>query len=178
MQIARLSVFLFSLTFAVALPNVASATERADIVAGLNALPLLTSKLTGDITMAVIYDPADAVSSAEATGIKAIVDAGMPVPGGGKLSAILVGVGELSKLARAQIAFVTKGLTQYYADISTATSAASILTITTDIDCVSAAKCILGVATKPGITIYFSKTASDSAKIEFMQEFIMLAKQL
>jgi len=155
----------------------AFATERLDIVSGLNTLPLLINKITGDTTMAIVYDPASTSSKSDADGIKKMVDAGITMPSGGKLSAILVSVNELGKLSRARIAFLTPGLSKYFTGINTATSAASILTISTDIGCVRAAKCIIGVSTKPSLTIYYSKTAADNAKIEFSQAFSMLVKQ-
>jgi hypothetical protein len=153
-----------------------SATEQKDIVVGLKALPLLTNKITGDAAMAVIYDPANAASKSDAEGIKKIVDGGVDVPGGGKLSATLVGVGELSKMSGYKIAFVTPGLSSHYGAIGSSSS--GVLTITADVDCVKAAKCIVGVVTSPDVAIYYSKPAADAAKIDFSSAFAMLVKQL
>jgi len=127
--------------------------------------------------MAIVYDPANAVSRTDAESIKKIVDSGIKIQGGGKLDAILVSVSELGKLSRAKIAFLTPGLSAHYTAINRATSAASIITITTDIECVRVAKCIIGVSTQPNLTIYYSKEAADNAKIEFSQAFSMLVKQ-
>ena len=142
----------------------AQAVEKSDIEAGLRTLPLLLNKITGDTTIAIVYDPADAASVADAEKIEKIVHDGMTIPGGGKLSAMRVSVSELAKLSRVKVAFLTTGLGPHFTSINTATSAASILTISTDLDCVRAAKCIIGVATQPGVSIYYSKAAADSAK--------------
>jgi hypothetical protein len=163
------------LGLALAMPAVA--TERLDIQVGTKALPLLTNKMSGDVPMAVVYDPANAESKTDAEGIKKVVDDGIDVPGGIKLSAMLVGVGELSKLSTAKIAFLTPGLSAHFDAIGAAAAGAGVLTISTDVDCVKAGKCIIGVVTKPSVTIYFSKAASEAAKISFSQAFIMLVKQ-
>ncbi len=170
--------FIFICTLVICLLSLpALATEQSDIDASLKALPLLINKISGDATMAIVYDPADATSKNDAQAIQSIVQAGVQIPGGGKLSTILVGINELGKLSRAKIAFLTPGITSHYDDINTATSAASILTFSTDIDCVKAAKCIIGVVTKPSVIIYYSKPAAEAAKIEFSQNFSMLVKQ-
>jgi hypothetical protein len=166
-----------ALFLGVALADPAAATEPLDIQVGLKALPLLTTKITGEATMAVVYDPANAASKADAEGIKKTVDGGIDVPGGVKLSAMLVGVGELSKLSTAKIAFLTAGLASQFDAIGAAAAAAGVLTISTDVDCVKAGKCILGIVTKPSVTIYYSKPASEAAKISFSQAFTMLVKQ-
>jgi len=163
------------LWFALASP--AAATERLDIQVGTKALPLLTNKMSGDVPMAVVYDPANADSKTDAEGIKKNVDDGIDAPGGIKLSAMLVGVGELSKLSTAKIAFLTPGLSAHFDAIGAAAAGAGVLTISTDIECVKAGKCILGVATKPSVTMYYSKAASEAAKITFSQAFTLLVKQ-
>jgi hypothetical protein len=177
MSFNRFMVILTLLYILIIIPLCACATEKIDILSGLNTLPLLINKINGDTTIAIVFDSTDSPSRADAFRIKAMIDAGMQVPGGGRLSAMMVSVNDLGKLSRAQIAFITPGLEAHFTDISTATSAASILTITTDIECVRAAKCIVGISTKPSLTIYYSKPAADSAKIEFSQAFSMLVKQ-
>jgi hypothetical protein len=169
---------LAALFFVAMIASPAKATDRPDIVAGLGTFPLMTDKISGDVTLGIIYDPTLMSSKSDAENIKKIVDAGIDLPGGGKLSALLVSVEELGKLSRVRAAFITPGLESHFADIALATSAASVLTMTTDVACVKAGTCIIGVATKPGVTIYFNKTAADAAKIEFSQAFAMLVRQL
>ncbi|MDP9127182.1 MAG: hypothetical protein M3N08_02825 [Pseudomonadota bacterium] len=154
------------------------ATERQDIVAGLDTLPMMVDKISGDVTMAIIFDAAIPASKADADNVKAIVDAGINVPGGGKLSALLVNVNDLAKLSRVRLAFMTTGLAPHFADINLVTSAASVLTVSTDISCVTAGACIIGISNSPKLAIYFNKAAADAAKIEFSQGFAMLVRQL
>lgn len=155
----------------------AYATDHLDIVTGLNTLPFLISKISGDITMAVVYDPTNPLSKADADNIKKIVDEGIKLPGDAKLSALLVGVNQLAKLSRTQIAFLTPYLEPFRANINTATSAARILSFSTDLNCVKNSECIIGVSTKGNISVYFNKGAAESAKLEFSQEFSLLVKE-
>src|SRR5262249_25135340 len=118
-------------------------------------------------------------SKADADAIKAAIDGGIEAPGGGKLTATQVGIGETAKLSGAKIAFIARGVPVSAFDaINNAAAANGVLTMTTDLDCVRANKCILGIVSKPSIEIYYSKAASDAAKIGFSQAFAMLVKQV
>ena len=61
-----LGMFLIGTLFS----GCALSMDAQDIVSGLNTLPLLMNKITGDTTMTVAYDPADATSKADAENIK------------------------------------------------------------------------------------------------------------
>jgi hypothetical protein len=155
------------------------ATDQLDLKVGLKVLPLLTNKITGAATAAIVYDPANADSKAEADSIKAIIDGGIEAPGGIKLTSLLVGVGELGKLSGAKIAFLAQGISSANLDaVNKAASDAGVLTMSTDLDYVKANKCVLGVVSKPSVQIYYSKAAADAGKIGFAQAFTMLVTQI
>lgn len=80
-----------------------AATDQADLAVGMKTLPLLTNKITGSATVAVVFDPANAASKSEADAIKAIIEGGLQVSGDVKLSASLVSVGDLGKLSGAKM---------------------------------------------------------------------------
>ncbi len=161
---------------ALLLATPAMATDQLDLSVGLKTLPLLNDKLSGSAVMAVIYDPANAESKSEADDVKTLIDAGLEVPGGVKITSLLVSTSDLAKLSGTKLAFVTKG--GCTAAAGAAATSSGILTMSTDIDCVRAGKCILGVVSKPSVEIYYSKAASDAAKIGFSQAFSMLVKQV
>jgi len=155
---------------------VCAATDQADLSVGMKTLPLLTTKITGVATLAIVYDPDNPTSKEEADGIKAVLDSGFEAPGDLKLIGALVPVGNLGKMARSRIAILTGGLSAYYDAISAAAENNSILTMSTDLNCVKSNKCVLGIASKPRVEIYFSKAAADAAKISFAEAFTMLVK--
>lgn len=169
---------LFATLALAMLATPAFAFEQTDLSVGLKTLPMLTNKLSGSAVAAVVYDPANADSKAEADVIKGLIDANPDAPGGVKLTSLLVGVADLAKLSGAKLAFVTKGLSSKFDAVSAAAASAGVLTISTDIDCVKGNKCVLGISSKPTVEIFFSKAAADAGKIGFSQAFTMLAKQV
>lgn len=157
----------------------AGATDKLDLSVALKTLPLLTNKIASPATVAIIYDPANAESKSDAEEIKSIIDSGIEAPGDIKMKSQMTGTNELSKLAGSQIAFLAHGLPAAdYNEVSAAASAAGVLTICTDINCVKANKCVLGVASKPQVEVYYSPVAAEAARISFVSAFTMLAKQM
>jgi hypothetical protein len=161
--------------FAVLAP---AATDRQDILVGVKTLPLLSNKITGTVKLAIVFDPASPASKSEANEIKAILDSGFEAPDDLKLGGVLVPVTDLGMIAGSRIAVLTEGLSGHYDAISNVASANGVLTMSTDLGCVQANKCVLGIVSKPHVEIYFSKTAADAAKIGFEQAFTMLVKQI
>jgi hypothetical protein len=172
-------IILMMLVSLFTVPSYASAaTDAEDLSVGIKTLPLLTNKITGTATLAIIFDPTNSASKDEASKIKAILDGGFEAPGDLKLIGILVPVSDLKRLEGSKIAVITSGLSAYFNSINHAAAANNILTISTDLNCVENNKCILGIISKPHVEIYFSKTAADEAQITFGQAFNMLVKQI
>jgi hypothetical protein len=169
---------LITLCVALACAPCTAATDRADLSVGMKTLPLLTNKIEGSVTVAIVFDPASPVSRDDANNIKAIFDGGLEVPGDLKLNGLLVPVNELDKMGGTRIAVLAEGLGPHYEAISAAASAGRILTMSTDLSCVQSNKCVLGMVSKPHVEIYYSKSAADAAKISFGQVFTMLVKQI
>ena len=172
-----LSIFAFLVFAFVIAPNSSAwAVDQMDVSVGLKTLPLMNNKISGSAAMAVIFDPANPASKAEADEVKALIDAGLEAPGGIKISALMVPSTDLSKLSGAKIGFVAKGACTDA--VSAAAASNGILTMTTELDCVKSSKCILGVVSKPRVEIFYSKSAADAAKIGFSQAFSMLVSQV
>ncbi len=144
----------------------------------MKTLPLLTNKITGTTTLAILFDPANAASKQEASGIKAILDGNFVGPDELKLNGMLVPVNDLSKITGSKLAILTDGLSAHYDAISAAAISNGTLTMSTDLGCVQANKCVLGIVSKPHVEIYYSKAAAEAARITFGQVFTMLVKQI
>ncbi len=163
-------------SFLCGLASPACAADKADLSVALKTLPLLTNKITGSAVLAVVYDPANAQSKADADALKTALDAGIEAPGGIKITGLMVPLSDVgTKLSQAKLAFITTG--SCTDAVSAAAGSSSVLTITTDLECVKTNKSVLGVVSSPSVEIYYSKTAADLAKIGFAQAFTMLAKQ-
>ena len=177
-SLARRAIMLATGIFALLACPVSAVTDQADLSVGMKTLPLLTSKIEGSATVAIIFDPDNPTSKEEASGIKAILDGGFEAPGDLKLSGVLVPTDELRRMAGSRIAVITGGMIAHYDAIGAAAATDGVLTMSTDLGCVRANKCVLGIVSKPHVEIYYSKIAADAAKISFDQIFTLLIKQM
>lgn len=156
----------------------AKAASDRDVLVGIKTLSMLNGDLPSPLVMGIVYDPANAESKASAESIKAVLDRGVKTSEGEKVSGLLVPLSELGKSPKMSVAFVTPGVKDHFDAIGRMAAANNILTMTSDIDCVRANKCVLGIASKNVVEIYFSRAASEMAKVDFDSAFIMLIKKV
>jgi len=130
---------------------------------------------SGSIPAAIIYEPGNAASEAEAASIER---AGPLVAGKGTLRFKRVAANALGQLAGVRVAFVTSGLRDAEGQIAAAAARQSILTITSDLSCVQAAHCAVAISTTPRVQITVSRAASKAANIQFGSAFLMLVKEI
>jgi hypothetical protein len=179
MKSIRVPIFACVIVFGLVLAHPAAATNWLDLSVAFKTLPLLTNKITGDATVAVIYDPMYTATKSDAEAIKKIIDDGLEAPGGVKLTAQLMSTTELSKLGGFKIAFLAHGVPAAdYNGIYAAADASGALTMSADLDCVRANKCVLGIVSKPSVIIYYSSAAAAAANISFAPAFTMLVNQI
>jgi len=157
---------------------VLATTDQVDLSVGMKTLPLLTNKIQGSATVAIVFDPSEPASKEEALGIKGILEGEFTAPGDLKLSGLLVPVNELGKMAGSKIAVLTSGLNAHYDAIGSAAATGDVLTMSTDLGCVEANKCVLGIVSKPHVQIYFSQSAADSLHLGFSSAFLMLVHKI
>jgi hypothetical protein len=131
----------------------------------------------GSVIAAIVFDPGDVGSVAEAASIERSIGNGMAV-GKGTLRAKRVPVGQLGGLAGASVAFVTGGLRDKQAEIAAAAQKGSILTVTSDSACVLAGRCAVAVSNTPKVQITVSRAACKAARIQFGSAFLMLVKEI
>lgn len=168
-------VLLASYTFPI--PGYAD-TNKADLTVGMKTIPLLDTKLAGTVKLAILFDPANPDSKQEADRIKAILDGGFQTLDGLKLVGVLVPVDNLDMLRDSKIAVLSSGLAAYYNAINNAVTGNGILTMSTDLGCVRAQKCILGIQSRPRVEIYYSKEAAQNANVVFGQVFSLLVTEI
>ncbi len=131
----------------------------------------------GATTAAIIYEPGNGASEAEASAIERGIGAGVPV-GKGMLKVRRVAAGQLGGLAGVSVAFVTSGLRAHQADIAAAAQKGSILTITSDAACVQAGRCAVAVSPGAKVQITVNRAACKAARIQFGSAFLMLVKEV
>lgn len=174
--IRRCIIILLTALLCAFRPVDAMAMDKMELMIGMKTLPLLNNKMTGNIKIAIMFDPARADSEKEAEDVKAIIDSGLDLPGDLTAEGQLVPVTQLDKIEGTKIAVITSNLDAYYNKISAVAGNYSILTMSTDLECVRQNKCILGIVSKPRVEIYYSRRAAENAKISFGQAFSALIK--
>lgn len=177
-HLARASIVL-AVTLGASGITAAAATDRLDLSVGLKTLPLLTSKIASPAVVAIVFDPASATSIADADAIKRFFDNGLEGPGGMTLNVVLTRASDLGTVDRAKIIIVATGVGKSALDaVAAASVATGALSMSTDLDCVKAHKCVLGVVSQPNVEIYFSRLAAEAANVEFAPAFTMLARPI
>ena len=130
----------------------------------------------GIVTAGIVYDPANPASEAEAAAIEQQAGGGLAT-GRGTIKVRRIPVNALGGLAGIRVAFVTIGVRdqQQVADLA---ARSSILTITADLACVRAARCVVGITggSQPQITV--SRAAARAARVRFGSAFLMLVKEI
>ncbi|MDD4616076.1 MAG: hypothetical protein PHW76_03030 [Alphaproteobacteria bacterium] len=162
--------------FALAVP--AAAKENTDVLVGVKILSMLNRELPAPLVMGIVYDPGNSESKSSAESIKAVLDAGVKTSEGAGVSGRLIPLAEIDKLSQVSFAFITTGVKAQFDRIAQISASHGILTMTSDIECVRANKCILGIESQNVVQIYFSRAASETAKINFDSAFIMLVKKV
>jgi hypothetical protein len=132
---------------------------------------------TGTVLAAILFDPGNAASEAEASAIEHMVGAGLAA-GRGTLRVRRVPVSAMGALSGYRVAFVTAGLRGEQPEIAALAARSSILTITSDPACVQAARCVVGISAGAKAQISVSRAAARAANIRFGSAFLMLVKEI
>lgn len=157
-------------------PASAEMDEKAIQVMG-RVLGFVQDMPTGNLNVAVVYDPGNAASKAEADKLMGLMSSGYKV-GKFVLSAELVPISDLSGVDGKKVAIVTEGMSMAYQQIFAATSKAGVLSVSTDKTCVVTGNCILGVSVQPKVEITLNAGAGDASGVGFSQALRMLVKEV
>lgn len=131
---------------------------------------------SGVVNAAVIFQPGNAASEAEAAAIEQQIGGGVAA-GRGTLHVSRVSATALGALAGVRVAFVTTGVRDQQ-QVAQAAAHGSILTITSDLACAQASRCVVAITggAQPQITV--SRAAAQAAGIRFGSAFLMLVKEI
>ena len=144
-------------------------------LAGARALSFLQPALSGSVTAAIVYQPGDAGSEAEARAIEQALGNGLAI-GSLTLKPRRVAANALDGLAGAKVAFVTRAAN--YRQVSSFAAQRSIITISSDPACAQAGLCVLSISSGPKVQIIVSKAACQASKVKFGAAFLMLVKEI
>ena len=148
-----------------------------NVPVAVRVLSFLQPPPSGVTSVAIVFEPGNAVSEGDAAALERTIGNGMPA-GKATMRTRRVPVGALSGLAGARAAFVTNGLRDEQAQVATAAARLSLVTITADIACVQAGRCVVGISTTPRVQITVNRAAAKAANIHFGSAFLMLVKEI
>ncbi len=154
----------------------ASETSKADIQIGVKAAAFVEPALRGLVETAILYDPSNPASKADADAIMSVLREGQRIKQA-LLNPRLVDVETLSNLDDTSLAFVSHGLQAYHQTIASKASGQGILTISSDMTCVDNNQCVIGVISKPRVLIVISKQATQAAGLGFKSAFLMMVRE-
>ncbi len=160
-------------------PSTAAMAEptKKDVLVSSRALNFINPKPSGTVTAAIVFDPADAASKADADALAGIIGSSLKA-GKVTLSAKLVEVGNIGDIAGSAIAFIAEGTGAHHAAIAAAAANSGVLTASMDLDCVRSGNCALGVSTVPKVEIFVNKGAAGAVGVDFLPAFLMMVKEV
>nr|WP_281396842.1 YfiR/HmsC family protein [Sphingomonas aerophila] len=131
----------------------------------------------GAVQAAIVFQPGNAVSEADATSIERAIGGGVAA-GRASIRTRRVPISSLGTLGNYRAAFVTAGLRDEQPGIAAAAARGSVVTITSDQACVQAARCVVGISSTPRVQITVSRAAARAANVRFGSAFLMLVKEI
>ncbi|USI71686.1 hypothetical protein [Sphingomonas morindae] len=131
---------------------------------------------SGVVLAGIVYEPGNAASEEEAALIEQQL-AAMPAIGHATIKGRRVSAANLGGLAGTRVAFVTAGVRNQQ-QLGEWAAHNGLLTITSDLACVEAARCAVAVSSAARTQITVSRAAVKAAGLRFGSAFLMLVKEL
>ena len=161
----------------VALGLAAPLSAELNVPIAARVVSFLQPPPSGAMTAAILFDPDNSASEAEANAIERSIGSGLAA-GRSAIHARRIPIGAIGSLSGYSIAFVTTGLRTEQGGIAAAAAKASVLTISSDPACVQASRCVVGITSTPKTQITVNRAAARAANIRFGSAFLMLVKEI
>ncbi len=153
-----------------------AAVTAKDIQVAGRVLGFTAPPLTGDVKLGIVYDPANAGSTADEQALMAILGSGLTV-GGVNLIGVPVTIANIAT-SPADVLFLTAGLGAAGAATGTEAAAKKQVCITTDIAATQAGYCAVSVASDPKVQITVNKAAASASGVSFGAAFMLMITQI
>lgn len=157
---------------AIAAPAAAETTTRDIEVIG-RALGFMEGVSGSDRVVAIVFD---AASEGEAQALAAAMDGGLSA-GRVTLTGRLVPVADVNSVSGAHAAVLLGGAAND-ASVASAVNSVGAMSVATDMGCVEAGNCVMGVQSAPSVRIVVNRANADSASISFAAAFAMMIEEV
>jgi hypothetical protein len=131
----------------------------------------------GSVPLAILYDPQNPESVADARTAVATLGSGLPVRAA-VVTPELVPVGNLDRLRDYRFVLIMSGLQNRYDDIFEAARGRGALTISADAGCVRTGRCVMAVASEPRVEILVNQSVGRLNGVEFLAAFRMMISEM
>lgn len=177
--LARQSLFGLVVLCLLALPPQTCAAQftvrDAQIIA--RTLSFSDAGPAGTLEIAIVYAPDQANSARQAESLRASIGDSL-VAGRVTLRARLVPVDHLDNVTGLAGLFVTSDLGAHLDVVSAMAERLHIPTISSEMACVRAARCIVAFSSQPNVEIVLNHDAANKAGVHFTEAFRMLVREL
>ncbi|ESQ75765.1 hypothetical protein [Asticcacaulis sp. AC402] len=156
-------------------PLSAHADGAREIQVAGRTLTFLDGGPTGKVTFAIVYDASKPASVAEKDEVMAALGSGMAAG-----SATIVGkpveAGAIGSAGDVGAYYITRGVN--FTAVGSAAKSKKILSIGSDMACVKAGACVMGVAATPKVEIVVNSATAAAVGAKFKAAFKMMIKEI
>jgi len=160
-----------------ALPPKGNATSLKDVQVGIRTVEFLRVPPRGRIDVAVVYDRRRKDSDEDARAILTWLLANPRIKQA-EMAPVLVDIQELAGDRHFPLAIVANGLSgDMFARILDYSRTHGTMTISSDLSCVHAGKCTMGISSSPRVEVILNRQVATACGIEFLDAFRMMVKE-
>lgn len=150
------------------------ATSSKEIAVAARAIGFMEPR-PGVIPVVVVYQDGNAASAADANMIKAQLER-TPIRGA-TLRVTTASSGNAGAIGGAKVAFLAEGVANQ-AGVFAVASRSGVLTISSEMGCVAAGRCAVGVRSEPTVEIVVNRRALAASRVGFSKAFLMLVREI
>ncbi len=165
---------LFALVLAAA-PLSAHADAAKDLQVAGRALTFLENGPTGKATLGVVFDPSKPASVAEKNAVMAAIGGGLSA-GALTLVGKPVEAGDVAGVSGVAALYITTGVNA--GPVGAAAKGKKIITIGSDMSCVTSGACVMSVSADPKVEIVVSRSAAAAVGAVFKAAFRMMIREV
>jgi hypothetical protein len=132
--------------------------------------------MTGTAVVGIVFTPADHASQQEAELVQSVIGDGMAT-GRIRLQARLIPVEQLPHATGVNALYLTTGLSESTEAVFSAARRLQAPTVSADLACVQAGRCVVGFSSEPTVQILLNQGAAERIGVHFLQAFRMLVKE-
>ncbi|MBF0561837.1 MAG: hypothetical protein HQL37_07405 [Alphaproteobacteria bacterium] len=154
----------------------AMATTLKELQIGIKTMSFMFNPPSERTEVAILYDPQIVESLADSRNIQNWVGKEAVLPNI-ELVPVPLDVGRLDNAAAFRVVIVTSGLEHHFDNILNYTRRNASLSITSDVNCVRDAKCVVGINATPTLNVFINQTAANACHIIFLSGFRMMVKE-